>query len=325
MKGQGVNVFNKDGTSRGIQDITVDTISKVGGNDMAKKTIELNKIYGKEGIAAVSSLITTYKESFQKSKAGGASDTQAAADAQTALRAEMEKNINVASSWSEVQKDAAQAQSTASAQLGVAWEKVKAAVGEKVTPALILLAPKVAELVPAIALVVTALGTMIDWMKTIPALSALFKDKEAKKRQEDELQNKIDARAASPEHLAFDLDEDPVLNDLINQQNEQAQKDKIKAVHDKDFSRMDTSDQILYGLNTAADSLWTSAGVNNDKMHESLTTMPNQYTPSEMKDKAKEIDNAELAKNSGEAAKNLGTLAELLGNLGKDHPHSAKW
>jgi len=322
LKTKGINVFNKDGTSRGIQDILADTISKTGGNDMAKKSTALQQIFGERGISAVSPLITTYKQAFQTSKTGGASDTQAAADAMTALRAELEKNINVASSWSEVQKDSAQAQQTASAQLDVAWEKVKAAVGEKVTPALIALAPKVAELVPALVLVIDALGTMVDWMKTIPALAALFEDKEAKKKEQEledkTLQDKIDARAASPEHLAFDPDEDPVLNDLINQQykteQDRAVRSKLlKEEADKPMM-LQLEEEMQRSTNIIKRDLGFGGGEEDGQIAYKKGTA-----------KADEADNAELAKNTAEAAKNMGVLAEVLGSLNKDHPHSAKW
>lgn len=140
LKGQGVNVFNKDGTSRNIQDILVDTITKVGKGDLAKKKAGLQATFGEQGIRAINPLIQTFEEAFIGAKKEGKTEKEALSIAQQALRAEFDKTINAAGSWAEVQKDAASAQKTASAELNASWEAIKSGVANTAVPAINTLA-----------------------------------------------------------------------------------------------------------------------------------------------------------------------------------------
>lgn len=136
LKQSGVNVFNKDGSSRNIQDILTDTITNVGKGDFAKKKMGLQEIFGKEGIRAVNPLISIAEEAYRGKKAAGGSEQESLAASTKAIRDEFEKTINVAASWEEIQKDAAQAQTDSSAQINSAWESVKAKIGEDLLPAI---------------------------------------------------------------------------------------------------------------------------------------------------------------------------------------------
>lgn len=150
LKQSGVNVFNKDGSSRNIQDILVDSIAGVGKGDMAKKKAGLQQIFGSEGVRAINPLIGIFQEAFLGSKKGGASEQEALAIATKALREEFDKTINVGSSWSEIQVDAAQRAKDASAKLGVAWEKAKSDFADKLLPGLTDALPKLVDPLVAI-------------------------------------------------------------------------------------------------------------------------------------------------------------------------------
>lgn len=227
LKGQGVNVFGPGGQARNIVDILSETLGKVGGGNLVQKKQMLGQIFGETGIRALNPLIGAYESAFTGAKGSGASDTQARADAEAAVNKALQDSIVNVGNWSEVQKDAAQAQQDSSAQLTAGWEEIKKATGEKLVPALISLVPIVKnDLIPAFATLIRGFGSLVDWLKTLPAVRDLFDqsaDKE-KKRQEiaeenDDIQKKINARLASPEHLGFDADKDPVLNALYKKQD----------------------------------------------------------------------------------------------------------
>lgn len=129
-----VNVYDKNGKTRNIQDILVDTISNVGGNNLEKKKAGLIDVFGIRGAKALNPLTQVYETAFNATK--GTDQEKNAAGAK-ALREEFDKTINVAGGWSEILKDAAQAQTDSSAQLTAAWEEIKSRVGSDVVPALL--------------------------------------------------------------------------------------------------------------------------------------------------------------------------------------------
>lgn len=198
LKGMGVNVFDKSGASRNIQDILVDAITNIGKGDMAKKKAGLQQVLGEQGIRAVNPLTSIFEEAFRSKKAEkGATEQDALAAGAAALRAEFEKTINVSASWSEVQKDAAQAQTDSSAQLNAAWESVKAKVGEDLLPAITSFITKlvggndVEGAIDPVITVFTAIaeagGLVIDAFKELGIIKAKEKDpiKEEKKAKEE--------------------------------------------------------------------------------------------------------------------------------------------
>jgi hypothetical protein len=198
---KGVKVFNKDGTTRNIQDVLVDTISGVGKGDMAKKKVGLQDIFGERGIRAISPLISIFEEAFQKSKKGGGSESDSLAAGQKALREEFEKTINVASSWSEVQKDAAATQVNASAQLNAAWEKLKSSVAESLIPALLKLAPVVSRLADMLPHTSTKSGKELEGEYSA-------KDKELRDKQQGILDKGVPSAADFGELSSLQDDRD---------------------------------------------------------------------------------------------------------------------
>lgn len=131
LKAQGVNVFDKGGKARDVTDLIVESISKVGGGDMAKKSMGLTKIFGEQGIRAINPLVAKYSTAFQ-GKEGTEAEKTAAGIA--ALRAEIQRSINAPGDYADVQEDAAMAQKQASAQLSNAWEALKAKTADALVP-----------------------------------------------------------------------------------------------------------------------------------------------------------------------------------------------
>lgn len=171
----GASPFEKGSTTktRDIRDVLVDAISKNKGSLPA-----LQKIFGEEGIRAVSPLISTFNQA-----AGAATGTEAQKTAAgvTALREALAKAIDAPGNWAEVMKDAAQAQQSVGDQMTGVWERFKAKVADEAVPALTKLIPKLLLLVdnadPLIttfhALVETT-GLVVDAFKAL----GLLKDKQ---------------------------------------------------------------------------------------------------------------------------------------------------
>ena len=136
---EGVQVFDKGGMARDVRDLIVESISKVGGADMAKKSMGLTKIFGEQGIRAINPLVAKYSTAFQGTKG---TDEEKTAAGIAALRAEIERSINAPGDWADVQEDAALAQKNASAQLTGAWESIKAKTADALLPSLAALAEK---------------------------------------------------------------------------------------------------------------------------------------------------------------------------------------
>lgn len=141
LQGQGVQVFEKGShntKTRNIQDILVETISKNKGS-----LPKLQDIFGDEGIRGVSPLISKYNEAANATKGTEAEKTAAGI---TALREALAAAIDAPGDWSEVVKDAAQAQQSSGAQLDAAWEQIKAKVSDEAVPALVQLIPTITRL-----------------------------------------------------------------------------------------------------------------------------------------------------------------------------------
>lgn len=216
LGGHGVKVFDKAGRTNNIQDILVDSISKVGGNNMAQKKVKLGELFGDRGIRAISPLMSIYEDTYMKAKGEKKTDAQAMAAGQEALRAEFEKTIGTTSSFTEVEKDAAQIQKTSSAILEGAWEQLKSSVSDELVPALIKVAPKFLELadtaMPAAVVLFTALVEAGNDFLDILKLMGLVKPKTITKEQEyqkakkeyDTFNKELEKKglAATPEDIA---------------------------------------------------------------------------------------------------------------------------
>lgn len=128
-----VNVYRGDKV-KPIEELLVETISKVGGTDIAKKQAGLQKIFGDQGIRAVNPLIAKYNETFQNTKG---TEKERIAAASAAVVKALDDATNAAGTWADVELDAAQAQKDTSAKATQAWEEFVSILTDKFVPALV--------------------------------------------------------------------------------------------------------------------------------------------------------------------------------------------
>jgi hypothetical protein len=169
--GKGVNVFDEKGNAREIQDVLVDVIKNVGGDDMEKKKMGLQGVFDVRGIRAVSPLIDAYAQAVKDGT-----------DPVKAMRDKMRNAIDAVGGWTDIQEDAAIAQQSAGAQLTAAWESLSAKVGDQVLPHLVAMADAVSKtpgLFDALAgtagVLASAFVGLIEFLKTIPGVGDLLK------------------------------------------------------------------------------------------------------------------------------------------------------
>jgi len=154
-----VKVFKDKGNTQ-TEDITKLLPAIIGayqGNQ-----VKLQERFKDEGGRAVARLTAAYNTA-----AGGAvgKNGQAATEAEkvaagmAAVNRMLDESINAQGGWSEITKDAAQAQGTASAKLTAAWEGLKATAADELVPALAELVPKLAPLAKVLGSAVTALAS----------------------------------------------------------------------------------------------------------------------------------------------------------------------
>jgi len=127
LSAAGVQVYDrKTGALRtDFPTLLAETIAKVGGADMAKKQSGLSKLFGTEGGRGVAPLVAAYMEAYNTT--GGDSAAKSAAGMDAVIR-KLTDAANAAGSYADLQKDAAERQKDASAQLTGSWEALKMAV-----------------------------------------------------------------------------------------------------------------------------------------------------------------------------------------------------
>lgn len=125
LQKSGVNVFNKKGEARPIKDLLVDVVSKVGGDNMAEKKGGLAKIFGRQGIRALSPLIAAYA----KATAKGADGAEAVAN-------QLNRAMDAPGTWADVVEDAASMNQSAAAKLTTTWEQIVASASGTLVPAI---------------------------------------------------------------------------------------------------------------------------------------------------------------------------------------------
>lgn len=139
LKDEGVNVYGKDGKTRDLKDVLVDSIANVGGSSMEEKNAKLSKLFGEQGIKGLNPLIATFSKTLDTTKG---SESVKMAAATKAVREQLEKAIDAPGTFADVQMDAARAQQDTSARLTQAWEMLKGAVSERLTPMIVAAAGK---------------------------------------------------------------------------------------------------------------------------------------------------------------------------------------
>lgn len=138
LRAIGVNPFkDKGGTqTKDVRELIVETITKSGGN-----LTKLQGIFGDEGIRAISPIISKFNEAEKAQKGTGSA----------AAKSYIDEMVNAPGDFDELKKDAAQAQTDASAKLTATWEKLTAGVGDKLLPVIENLADRLADSPDAIA------------------------------------------------------------------------------------------------------------------------------------------------------------------------------
>lgn len=142
--------------TRNVNDVLVDVIKGAGGDQT-----KLQKIFGDEGMVGASELIKTFNEAANATKKG-ATETERRAAGEAALRRLLDQTINAGGDWAEVQKDAAAATDTASAQLTTAWETASASVGDALLPAFTKIVTAVAPLAASLKPFAEGLAIVTD-------------------------------------------------------------------------------------------------------------------------------------------------------------------
>lgn len=134
----GIKQYDKTGKKMDAYENIAAVIAKEGGSDIGAKHAGVNKFFGAQGARGANPLVTAYEEASRGKKG---------VEAENAGRAAVIKTLNdaakTATSWAEVEQDAAQAQKDASAQLQGAWSQLEATAAEKLAPALAALAGQI--------------------------------------------------------------------------------------------------------------------------------------------------------------------------------------
>ncbi len=196
LKKEGVHVYDKHGKKRDIQDIIADTISKAGGQgggNFEKKNEVLAKVFGKQGMRGLNPLVSAYQSAYNGKV--GTSDQKQDAGIQ-AIHAAFIQASQATSDWSEIQKDAAQAQQDSSAKIEAAWENVKSKVGDALLPVIGELADRLGgttgaldPFIEATALAASGLVGFLDMLKRFGLIAGGDKSHQQKS---DDAQKKLD-------------------------------------------------------------------------------------------------------------------------------------
>lgn len=235
LKQAGVNVFDKSGKRRNIQDLLVETIGKVGGTNASKKAAGLNQIFGEQGGKAINPMLNTYNEAFQGATGTTAERQKVAMDA---LRASIVKATDAPGTWADVVEDAARAQQSASAQLTGAWEQVTAMAGDKLAPAITDLIGKlvssgaVDQAISALGVFAAALGEVAQTLTDLGLIKPKTKTYDEKKADAEkklasfDAQNDIKKAYADAEGMADGPERDAA---LAKAEAMEVERDKLTA------------------------------------------------------------------------------------------------
>lgn len=200
LKSSGVDVFNKDGTSRDIVDILTESVAKVGGKDLVKKQQGLQQIFGEQGGRAMNPLISAYIDTFTKKMKEGSKEQDAIAEATVAVRKKMTDFIDAAGDWKEVQKDAAKAQESASARVTAAWEKLISSASDKLAPSIAKMAEGLADsrFTDALAATVEGFGMLAEGASVIAKAVGIEGKKETPFETENRARKELAELEAAP-------------------------------------------------------------------------------------------------------------------------------
>lgn len=149
-----VHVYDKKGKTRDLPTLLAESIAKLGGNDVKKKNELLGTVFGREGAKAINPLAGQYQDLYAAAKG---TEAQRQAQAMEELRLKILESVNAAGTWTDVQRDSAQASSTASATMTASYEELKAGMAEQMLPQFAKFAEAMGKAGPAISVFVSVM------------------------------------------------------------------------------------------------------------------------------------------------------------------------
>lgn len=160
--GKRVQVFeggDETAAGRNLRDLIPDILAASGGNK-----VKLQKVFGEEGIRAMSPFISAFNDA-RRAAGGGKAGEQAGRDAVTAL---LSGAIDAPAAYADVQKDAAVIAAESSAQLSNAFEKLTSVVGSELEPVVVRLVNKLSENVDSIGKLADGIGHIAEYLIANP-------------------------------------------------------------------------------------------------------------------------------------------------------------
>jgi len=210
-EGKGANKKTRDPT-----DIIIDAISKIGGNDVAKKATGLQSIFN-DSLKGLKPLLSLYNDTVRNTEG---SDKEKTAAGVAALRKALDSAINAEGGWEDVIKDSAQMQKTSASQMEAASESLKGKISENVAPKLTEFATQLATSTDAIDFFVFAMEAIADTVegfgKALKALGIIkehrktsYELRDEHKAKKEKLQSELKGMQMTPEQIAIAQTVDP--------------------------------------------------------------------------------------------------------------------
>jgi hypothetical protein len=155
--------------------------------------------------------------------------------------------INVAGDWSEVVRDAAQAQSSSTAKYDAAWSKVVSIAGEKIVPELTKLAEALAGSPEIFEALRATIGGLIDLLKALGILKRDQKDtpeieREKERQKAIAAQKEIDAL---PEYSKMSPEQKDRFTTLLAERNRASEKAREADAIAKNTTMVRSADQAM--------------------------------------------------------------------------------
>jgi hypothetical protein len=163
--GRGVEVFKGGDATKGLRDfneILGDVMQASRGN-----MVQLQEVFGEEGIRAIRPLITTFRGASEKA-GGGETGAKAGREA---VMAQLKEAATVKGGFGEVEKDAADAMKSFSVQMAVVEAKFKQAIAEELMPEVMKLGPELAKLVPYVGRLTKLFVDVVQFLMNHPFAS----------------------------------------------------------------------------------------------------------------------------------------------------------
>lgn len=176
IKGLGVDVFTDAShtKTRSIEQLLPEILAASGGDK-----VKLQKIFGDEGKRAINPLIDTFTSAY--GSATGKNGRQAtaaerAAAGKAAVNAQLQSSINAPGTFADIEKDAAQAAANPAAKFSAVWERLTAAMADKMVPALERMIDKIEVSQGAIDMFVGTFEALLDMIQAAGEAFGLIKN-----------------------------------------------------------------------------------------------------------------------------------------------------